>query len=247
MMDPKRQNTLKTEARLACIGHLTVVPASGLPDRPINPHPGQAALPAMPDLPIGRVPSTITWLELLEAPRRPPLPPPLVGTEIVRAHRPTVHFYRYLYDTVGRPWLWNRRRLMDDARLARLIQAPTVDLRVLWVHGVPAGYVELDCAGLPEVNIAFFGLVPEFTGQRLGPYLLDWAIRHGFAKGATRLSLNTCDLDHPKALATYEAAGFRAYDRSQSFETLLDGMTLPPHARDKPILPPARARPRPRR
>ena len=188
-------------------------------------------------LPIGRVPSVITWLEMLEPRRRPLLQPPLPGTEIVRALSPTVHFYRYLYDTVGDPWLWNRRRLMDDATLASLIQAPTTDLRVLWVHGVPAGYVELDFADLPDVNIAFFGLVPEFTGQGLGPYLLDWTIRHGFAKGAGRLHLNTCDLDHPKALRTYEAAGFEAYDRTETFETLLKGMELPAHARHKPILP----------
>jgi len=62
-------------------------------------------------------------------------------------------------------------------------------------------------------------------------------VRHGFAKGATRLHLDTCDLDHPKALATYEAAGFQAHDRTESFETLLDGMCLPAHARDEPILP----------
>lgn len=192
----------------------------------------------MPEaIPIGRVPSVVTWLEMQEPPRRPPVQPPLPGTEIVRALGPTVHFYRYLYATVGGPWLWTRRRLLDDATLAALVQAPSTDLRVLWVHGVPAGYAELDFADFPDVDIAFFGLVPEFTGKRLGPYLLDWTIRHAFAKGATRLHLNTCDLDHPKALPTYEAAGFQAYDRTEARETLLDGMTLPAHARNKPILP----------
>ena len=199
--------------------------------------PIRTKVPVQPAKPIGRVPSIVTWLELLEPPRRPPLQPPLPGTEIVRALEPTVHFYRYLYAAVGGPWLWNRRRLLDDEALAALIRAPTTDLRVLWVHGVPAGYVEFDFAEHPEVKIAFFGLVPEFTGRRLGPYLLDWAVRHGFAKGATRLHLDTCDLDHPKALATYEAAGFQAYDRTEALETLLEGMSLPAHASDKPILP----------
>jgi GNAT superfamily N-acetyltransferase len=191
----------------------------------------------MPAIPVGRVPSTITWLEMLEPPRRAPLQPPLPGTEIVRAIDTTIHFYRYLYDTVGGPWLWNRRRLMSDAELGAIVRAPTTDLRVLWVHGVPAGYTELDLALHPDVNLAFFGLVPEFTGRRLGPWLLDWTVRHAFAKGATRLHLNTCDLDHPKALATYEAAGFEAYDRTESVETLLEGMTLPAHAKHKPVLP----------
>jgi GNAT superfamily N-acetyltransferase len=191
----------------------------------------------MPSFPLGRVPSVITWLELLDPPRRPPLQPPVDGTEIVRALMPPVHFYRYLYDTVGGPWLWNRRRMMADADLEAIVQASTVDLRVLWVHGVPAGYTELDFAEQPDVNLAFFGLMPDFTGLGLGPWLLDWTVRHAFGKGATRLHLNTCDLDHPKALQTYEAAGFEAYDQSSSFEILLDGMSLPAHARHKPVMP----------
>lgn len=191
----------------------------------------------MPAPPIGRVPSTITWLELFHPPVRPSLQPPVAGTEIVRALLPTVHFYRYLYDTVGAAWLWHRRRVMPDEELAAIVQAPTTDLRVLWVHGVPAGYAELSSCHCPDVELAYFGLVPEFIGRGLGPWLLDWTIRHAFAKGATRLHLNTCDLDHPKALATYEAAGFQAYDRTEAFETLLAGMALPAHAADKPILP----------
>lgn len=127
--------------------------------------------------------------------------------------------------------------MLADEALTAIVQAPTTDVRVLWVHGVPAGYAELDFAEHPDVNLAFFGLMPEFTGRALGPWLLDWTVRHAFEKGATRLHLNTCDLDHPKALATYEAAGFQAYDRTESFETLLDDMTLPAHARDKPVLP----------
>lgn len=199
----------------------------------IEPHP--AGPPAI--RPLGRVPSTITWLETTAPPKGAPRQAPIAGTEIVRALDPPVHFYRYLYDTIGAAWLWSRRRLMADAELAAIIGAATTDLRVLWVHGVPAGYVELDFADAPDVNLAYLGLMPEFTGKGLGPFLLDWAIRHAFHKGARRLHLNTCDLDHPRALATYERAGFTAYDRTQSFEILLAGMTLPAHAGKKPILP----------
>ncbi len=191
----------------------------------------------MPAEPKGRVPSTITYLELFEPPKGPPSQPPSPGTGIVRALDPPVHFYRYLYATVGGPWLWNRRRLMDDATLAAIIRAPTTDLRVLWLHGVPAGYAELDFAHHSDVRLVFLGLVPDFLGRGLGRFLLDWTVRHAFARGATRLEVDTCDLDHPRALATYEALGFQAYDRAESFETLLDDMELPAHCRDKPVLP----------
>lgn len=191
----------------------------------------------MPERPIGRIATRITWLEMLERPLGRILQAPVGGAEIVRALGPPVHFYRYLYHAVGGPWLWTRRKLMDDETLRQIIQAPTTDLRVAWVHGVPAGYTELDFSELPDVNLAYFGLVPEFTGRRLGPWLLDWTIRHAFAKGASRLHLNTCDLDHPKALRIYEAAGFAAYDRTDAFETLIEGIEVPMHLAGRPVLP----------
>ena len=190
----------------------------------------------MLERPIGRVRTTITWLEIMERPSGPVLQAPVAGTEIVRALEAPVHFYRYLYGTVGAPWLWTRRRLMDDEELAQIVHAAATDLRVLWVHGVPAGYIELDFSTFPDANLAYFGLVPEFTGRRLGPWLLDWTIRHAFHKGVSRLHLNTCDLDHPKALQVYEAAGFLAYDRTDAFETVLDGMEVPEHVAERPVL-----------
>lgn len=191
----------------------------------------------MPERPIGRVPTTITWLEMLERPSRPVLQAPVPGTEIVRALEAPVHFYRYLYNTVGGPWLWTRRRLMDDETLAQILRAPATDFRVVWVHGVPAGYLEVDFSEFPDANLAYFGLMPEFIGRSIGPWLLDWTIRHAFDKGASRLHLNTCDLDHPRALQVYEAAGFSAYDRTDAFETLLDGMELPAHLAETTVLP----------
>ena len=41
--------------------------------------------------------------------------------ERMRAENCTVSFYRYIYDTVGRPWLWFERRLVDDAALEALL------------------------------------------------------------------------------------------------------------------------------
>ncbi|HET6469715.1 MAG TPA: hypothetical protein VFG43_15180, partial [Geminicoccaceae bacterium] len=76
----------------------------------------------------GQIETVVTWLEMLERPRRAPAQPPDPGLEVVRAVRPTVSFYRYLYDTVGGDWLWTGRRLMDDATLAALVQDPASDV-----------------------------------------------------------------------------------------------------------------------
>jgi len=172
---------------------------------------------------------------MLERPKGAPLQPPGSGIEVVRALEPTVSFYRYLYDTVGADWLWTRRRLLDDADLAAIIRDPGVDIRVLWCHGVPAGFAELDVREAPDVELAYFGLIPEFIGRGLGRYLLDWAVRHAWTRGAGRLWVHTCDLDHPRAVATYEAAGFELYDRDECEETVMEGMALPAHAAERPV------------
>ena len=84
---------------------------------------------------------------------------------------------------------------------------------VLHVRGVPAGYVELDRRVEQEVEIAYFGLVPEYIGRGLGPALLDRALERAWSYGPRRVWLHTCSLDHPKALAVYRRAGFEVYDR----------------------------------
>jgi GNAT superfamily N-acetyltransferase len=160
--------------------------------------------------------TVVTFLEMKERPSRPPAPPPpRLKLALIRAEKPTLSFSRYLYDAVGKPWWWYERKPWDDARLAALVHHEHYETYVLYVAGVPAGYFELDRRDAPVVELAYFGLVPEFIGLRLGPYLLDQAIDLAWQGPPVprRFWVNTCDLDHPKALAMYQRAGFVAYDR----------------------------------
>jgi GNAT superfamily N-acetyltransferase len=161
----------------------------------------------------GKLETVVTSLQMFAPPSALPLPAPRDGLDLEQAVRPTVSFYRYLYDTVGEPWLWGDRRKLGDEALRAIVQDPAVEVYVLWVHGVPAGYAELDGRVPGEIELAYLGLIPEFIGQRLGPYLLDWAIRTAWARDPRRLWVHTCTLDHPGALGMYEKAGFVVFDR----------------------------------
>jgi GNAT superfamily N-acetyltransferase len=137
----------------------------------------------------------------------------------MQANECTVSFYRYLYSAVGEPWLWFERRLIDDAALAELIAKPTTEIFVLYVRGVPAGFFELDTTAPRETKLCYFGLIPEFIGRRLGPYLLQAAIDEAWSRPIRRFWLHTSTFDHPKALSTYQRAGFVVYARRPvSFE-----------------------------
>ena len=155
----------------------------------------------------------ITYLEMRERPGRPPVPAPSGKLALMRAEDCTVSFYRYLYETIGTPWLWYERRLLDDAALAAEIGKPTTEIFVLYVGGVPAGYFELDAAAPRDTELRYFGLVPEFIGRRLGPFLLRAAIEQAWSRPIERLWVHTRSFDHPKALGHYQRAGFVVYAR----------------------------------
>ena len=161
----------------------------------------------------GKIESTVTHLEMLERPARPLRAPPRDDLAVVRAVHPTVSFYRYLYDTIGEPWLWTDRRKIDAAALAAIVHDPAVEVHVLHLAGVPAGYAELDRRVPGEIELAYFGILPDFIGHKLGPYLLDWAIDRAWGHGPRRFWVHTCTLDHPRALPMYERAGFRVFKR----------------------------------
>lgn len=166
--------------------------------------------PAHAKVASGHLSVIVTYLEMTAPPKAPPLPQPQPrgGVSLVRANPPTTSFYRYLYDTVGEPWLWSERRRLPIRELDRIVGDPRVEVWVLYVSGTPAGYFEIDRRA-PDTDLAYFGLIPEFIGLRLGPWLLDRAIRRAWEGGAKRLLVNTCSFDHPKALGLYQSLGFR--------------------------------------
>jgi len=162
--------------------------------------------------PVKKIETVVTYLEMRAPPADERLSPaPRDDLSIVRAESPTTSFYRYLYETIGADWLWTDRKKIDDQALKAILHDPAVEVWVLWAAGVPAGYVELDRRAPNEIEVAFFGLIPEFIGQGLGTYLLDWAIHQAWSYEPSRLWVHTQTLDHPRALSVYQKLGFTPY------------------------------------
>jgi GNAT superfamily N-acetyltransferase len=159
----------------------------------------------------GKLATHITFLEMTRPASAPPPPRPAVKLALLRAERPPVAFYRFLYNSVGEPWLWWERRPLADDALAAIIHDPKVEVYVLYVGGVPAGFSELDWRQEPDVELAYFGLMGEFIGRGLGRFFLRWTVDQAWTRNPRRLWVHTCDLDHPRSLAVYQRAGFVAY------------------------------------
>ena len=161
-----------------------------------------------------------------------PAPRPLPAeTDLVRLAQCSLPFYRYLYGTVGGPYLWWLRRSLSEEALARILRNPAVSVHVLYRGGEPAGFFELDAMPLPTVNLSYFGLMPAATGTGLGAAFLDAAVAAAWALGAQAVTVNTCTADHPRALPNYLRAGFqrlRAVDEIWEVPNRL-GLAIPQH------------------
>ncbi|MDD2876234.1 MAG: GNAT family N-acetyltransferase [Acidiphilium sp.] len=163
---------------------------------------------AQPGETIDRILVTVTFMRL---DRKPPAiwSPLPAGAGIELARHMDVAAYRALYDRVGQPWLWWLRRMMPDDMLAQLLADPATAVHVLTLDGVEAGFFELDATSWPDVNLSYFGLLPDAIGQGLGFSLLGTAIERVFSGPVRGMTVNTCTADHPRALPNYQRAGFR--------------------------------------
>ena len=63
-----------------------------------------------------------------------------------------------------------------------------------------------------EAEIAYFGILEEYLGKRIGGYMLSEAIKKSFIKNTKRTWVHTCSLDHKNALNNYLARGMKIYN-----------------------------------
>lgn len=174
------------------------------------------------------IPTTVTYLEMLAPPGGAEAEPPEAGLSVRRWPRPRVEEYLPLYDGVGRDLCWTERKLMAPERLQWILDDPALEVWVLSAEAGdgsnPLGYFELDRHDPHDVQLAYFGLFAAARGRRLGPFLLDRAIRTAWEAEPIprRVWVHTCTLDDPRALPLYQRAGFVPYDTSVEKVTLLD-------------------------
>ena len=128
-------------------------------------------------------------------------------------------FNRDLYFRVGEQWDWTDKHSWTDGQWKEYATAPELRTFAGYYDEALAGYYELRRDNYGEVEIAYFGLLPEFIGRGLGGALLTsaieeaWSSRDGIAP--KRVWVHTCNRDHPQALANYQARGMVVYKVEQ--------------------------------
>ncbi len=160
---------------------------------------------------------TVTYLEMTTRPEGPRRPAPILpGLMLLKAEAPPARWFLHLYDSVGSALEWTDWHRRPVAELEAFIGDPKVAIFTAMMQGWTAGFFMLDWRQDEECNLAYFGLAPEAQGRGLGTYLLDVAIRTGWERpSVTRMTVETCTLDGPRALPMYQKAGFAPIRREQ--------------------------------
>lgn len=163
--------------------------------------------------------TVVTSLEMVAKPKPKPAAPS--AFRLNRWKAPSPDRYRALFHRIGAPWLWFSRLAMSDAELIAIIDDSGVEIyAVTDARGIEIGMLELDFRIAGQMEIAFFGLVPELNGKGHGGWLMGQALTLGWRPGIERVWVHTCTLDHPGALGFYRKNGFTPFARA--IETFVD-------------------------
>ena len=130
---------------------------------------------------------------------------------VIEAKVKQYQFNRFLYQLVGASCQWTDKLGIGDQQWQSYAEADNLRTWVAWCQGSPAGYFELRKDPNGDVEICYFGLAEKFIGRGFGGYLLSTALQQSWNWQASRVVVNTCDLDHPSALANYRARGMSIY------------------------------------
>lgn len=119
--------------------------------------------------------------------------------------------FRFLYVEVGKNYHWIDRLPWTDEDIQAHLARPENSIWLMTHDNEQAGYFELRKCDDGSVEIAYFGLLPQFLGRGLGKHLLTCAAEQAWTDGANRVWLHTCTLDDPAALPNYLKRGFRPF------------------------------------
>ncbi len=179
---------------------------------------------------------TVYHLEMYSPAQLKPSNSAVSGFTLQQASIPSPAFSRFLYTQVGASWNWYERLHWNYAQWLAYLDRPELETWVGYRHGSPAGYCELERQAGGNVELAYFGLLPEFIGQGLGGLLLTQAIERAWQRETNRVWLHTCSLDHPYALRNYTARGFQVFKEVHEMVSLSEDQPDPWRDPARPFL-----------
>ena len=119
---------------------------------------------------------------------------------------------KFFYKNIGKKYQWIDRLVWTDLNWIEYVSNKKLSTYVLTQKNEIAGYYELLFNEKnKEAEIAYFGILEEYFGKKLGGFLLSEAIKNSFILGSKRVWVHTCSLDNENALKNYLARGMKIF------------------------------------
>ena len=119
---------------------------------------------------------------------------------------------KFFYKNIGKNCQWVDRLVWTDLKWMNYTSDKKLSTYILKHKDEMAGYFELLFnQNNKEAEIAYFGILEEYFGKKLGSYLLSEAIKYSFTMGSQRVWVHTCSLDHKNALGNYLSRGMKIF------------------------------------
>ena len=120
---------------------------------------------------------------------------------------------KFFYKQIGKNYQWVDRLIWTDKNWIEYVSSPNLFTFVLKNNDDIAGFFELMYhKDKLETEIAYFGLLKEYIGKKLGGYMLSEAIKKSFSYNVKRVWVHTCSLDHKNAIKNYLSRGMKIYN-----------------------------------
>ena len=119
---------------------------------------------------------------------------------------------KFFYKNIGKNYSWVDRLIWTDLKWREYVSNEQLFTYILKDKDEMAGYFELLFNNdTKDAEIAYFGILEEYFGKKLGGYLLSEAIKYSFSLGCIRVWVHTCSLDHKNALHNYLSRGMKIF------------------------------------
>ena len=129
-----------------------------------------------------------------------------------KVNPPDFHLNKFFYKEIGKNHRWIDRLSWTDKNWINYISNSSVVTYILKNKEDLVGYFEQNFNNQKlECEIAYFGILEEYFGKKLGGYLLSQAIKRSFEKNSKRVWVHTCSLDHKHALNNYISRGMKIF------------------------------------
>ena len=121
---------------------------------------------------------------------------------------------KFFYKEIGKNHYWIDRLVWTDKNWIEYVSNKNLTTYVLKNNDNLVGYGEIILnKEKQESEIAYFGILEEYFGKKLGGFFLTELIKKSFSLNVKRVWVHTCSLDHKNALKNYLARGMKIFKR----------------------------------